>query len=1134
MTTLREMSSKWYSETVAQEIRKDIDQWLGSQKIDIACKKWPWELLQNAFDAAISSGQKDLNIEILVASNGNLVFSHDGGRGAFTEKEFFRLLTRGTTKDSPDEEQEGRFGEGFVVTHVLSEVVDVTGSIGDERGFRPFKITIDRRGTWEEISKKIDELITKIDSLDSRSREPCGKAYFEYSYPHSPTLKAIEEGLSSIQDLIPYVIAIMFVRSNIAVHVKVERPKSMSTFYVMQDKSQKIDKNVSKVVIRQDCSGMPAQFHLLMFETTNPGHYLALKTSDGTDCVLTHLLDENNSVPRLFTNFPLLHTVDLPLPCVIFGKLGRKEWQVDKERFDLNYQNKTTILKLEQDMLGLAGLWKWLDEKKVLNRHRLYDFKRIADRSGVEEWEQILVKLAEELKPLHAVECSDCMPREVAEVVFPSVPDDVAIDVRADLVKDTWKLYNFAGFDVPREETMLDWFKIAQGWKSIGVDLKIRTLEDILESVSSHGNLDSLLTEIGPQIDTRDKCLKFLKLVTLAVLNYVTKVRNTPDFVEQSKIYCDQRGNLRKKDRDLVIDLEISESLKNAAELLGYPLREKLLAKEQTIPDADKWFRENLQLQTWTDLDVVNNIFDYLHNFEQHQTDRKKDLKKPTDYKNGLVEFTYFLVRSVDKPQILENNDLRELPLIWADDEKLETIKNKQLERCYLPVSLCDTEFQRFVNLFPPSLRLSDIYTKDNEVETFKQFMVEHKIAVASPFYETQLDLDADDTCILSPIASVDRHSPQKVPLKAVAGFGQLLSTIGRGGTSPTPESLLEFVLRYLAMNDGSWRTETYITSKCTQPGHKECTVQIYPSEWLLKLKRTAWVPTDGGFATPKGDNLEPIAAKIMGVLDSELARELLSKLGCDSLNLAILSLSGADEALLPTIRSDIAGIVSFAKNKEDLSKIKDLVRKNAETFELIGRNQVLGDIVQRVMAKAFRDRGFLVQDDEIKNLKGHDFKLKTGREPTEEDILLLVRDIWVEVKETNQNEIRMTEPQAVASVQRKRGYVLCVLDLRGQEELRTSMISGAKSVRNNTLNFNDFADQIVPGIEPFIRITHVGDYIGPKLNEYVSVTSDENSGVRIELGPQPRFIVSSSIWADKAKTLSEWIRETSTSQSLV
>lgn len=496
-----------------------------------------------------------------------------------------------------------------------------------------------------------------------------------------------------------------------------------------------------------------------------------------------------------------------------------------------------------------------------------------------------------------------------------------------------------------------------------------------------------------------------------------------------------------------------------------------------------------------------------------------------------MVDFTRFLAQSVDKLQVIGDTiNMQEFPFIWADEE-VKTIKNRQLDRCYLPLSMIDISFQQYVELFPSSTRLSNVYaTNDPNIDkAMAQFLKKRNIAVEEPFYERQRKLDKDELNTLSTIISTEQHSLQEVTLKAIPGFQQLLSSIGRGGPTPSPESFLKFVLNFLATKDDSWRIAKHVISKCTWPGHKECGVQIYASEWLLMLKNIKWVPIEGGvLSTPNGNNLEEIVAKISDTFSSELAMELLIILGCDELNISVLYLGGSDGSLRPTIRSKLAKIASFAKSVDDLSKIEERVRGYFETCKIVKRNQFLGEMAQRIVAQAFRNQGLMVKDDEIRNLKGHDFKVITGREPDEEDILLLVRDVWVEVKETNQNEVRMTKPQVNAAVDRKGGYVLCVLDLRDEEELRKSIIEGAESIDIETdigmSTFGEFAEEMVSKITPHIRISQIGNNIESKLKAYETATSDEGSGVRIEYGQQLHFVISCSIWNDEAKTLPEWI----------
>ncbi len=799
MTTLREMSSEWFSETVAQEIRKDIDQWLGPKK-ELALEKWPWELLQNAFDAAITSGQSDLGIELLQAADGNFIFSHNGNRGIFRNKEFFRLLTRGTTKVDPDEDLEGRFGEGFVVTHILSEVVDVTGTIEDDKGFRSFQITMDRLGKSEDISSRITTCIEKIDTLNSYTDEPIGKAIFEYHCSQSETSEsAIEIGFRRLQELLPYVMAVMFVRSNIRVQLRIGSLKSISTFSVSLDESKKLDERVWKIAIRKENPAEIVTTIVLISQTTVTDHYLALPISEDSKIVLLPPLGVENGIPKLFSNFPLLATKDLPLPCVIFGKLGPQDWRVDKDRFDLNYQNETTVMKLKQDVMSIPDLWKWLNEKATLNRHRLLYCRKIDNRPGSEKWVQIFKELIGKQILLQAVDLTSGEPRKATEVVIPSIPDSVVDTYEKNLLMNTWEIEYFRGNHIPKKDIAFDWFEIARGWRSFNVELTTHTLEDIIKAVSSHSNINNFLTDKArfPKIDTKEKSLEFLKLITLSVLSYVDTIKSTPSYIKDAKIYCDQKGTLKKIEPTLIIDSGISESLKDIAEELGYSLREKLLAKEQTTPDTERWFTKELQLQKWTDIETINKIFDYLRNFDKHLAERKKDEKKLIDYKKGLINFICFLAQSVEKLQVIGDTiNIQEFPFIWADKE-VKTIKNRQLDRCYLPLSMIDISFQQYVGLFPLSTRLSNEYaTNDPNInKALAQFLKKRNIAVEEPFYDRQRKLDKDELKTLSAISSTEQHSLQEVTLKAIPGFQQLLSSIGRGETTPSPESFLKFVL---------------------------------------------------------------------------------------------------------------------------------------------------------------------------------------------------------------------------------------------------------------------------------------------------------------------------------------------------
>ena len=82
--------------------------------------RWPFELLQNALDAGPRVGKPSVTIR-LSHKPSNIIFEHDGA--AFTSLELAALLSGGSSKEFESKETTGRFGTGFLVTHVLTILV---------------------------------------------------------------------------------------------------------------------------------------------------------------------------------------------------------------------------------------------------------------------------------------------------------------------------------------------------------------------------------------------------------------------------------------------------------------------------------------------------------------------------------------------------------------------------------------------------------------------------------------------------------------------------------------------------------------------------------------------------------------------------------------------------------------------------------------------------------------------------------------------------------------------------------------------------------------------------------------------------------------------------------------------------
>ena len=91
------------------------------------CKRWIWELIQNAKDSiSTDNNRTEIFIEIVVREN-EVEFTHNGS--PFTAKAQLGLLYKYSEGKSNNSESTGRFGTGFLTTHALSKTVSIEGDV---------------------------------------------------------------------------------------------------------------------------------------------------------------------------------------------------------------------------------------------------------------------------------------------------------------------------------------------------------------------------------------------------------------------------------------------------------------------------------------------------------------------------------------------------------------------------------------------------------------------------------------------------------------------------------------------------------------------------------------------------------------------------------------------------------------------------------------------------------------------------------------------------------------------------------------------------------------------------------------------------------------------------------------------
>ena len=172
------------------------------RSVSSAGPRWPFELLQNALDFGPRAGNSSVAIHVSCQQT-KVAFEHDGI--PFTSNDLAALLSGGSSKDFESEVTTGRFGTGFLVTHVLSERTDLQGLLETPDGFERFNLLLDRGGDEEAILQNMAACTEAIRSADLvPDLQGVESARFEY---HLDDDNPLTLGIDSLRSALPYLYA---------------------------------------------------------------------------------------------------------------------------------------------------------------------------------------------------------------------------------------------------------------------------------------------------------------------------------------------------------------------------------------------------------------------------------------------------------------------------------------------------------------------------------------------------------------------------------------------------------------------------------------------------------------------------------------------------------------------------------------------------------------------------------------------------------------------------------------------------------------------------------------------------------------------------------------------------------------
>ena len=272
--------------------------------------RWAWELLQNAKDSVAETNRK-VSVQIIYGYE-EIQFSHNGSH--FTEKDIRGLINQISSKEVDEGEvstRTGRFGTGFLTTHLLSKEVYIKGIIETIGGnLFQFGFPLDRNGrttvalipkienAWKQFHASTEN--SEIDKYDEKALNTS----FIYALDSTEQKDIAQIGVDEFTTLIPYVLS--FIPEIYSVEI-IDNVRDETT--VFTNDSEIVDgfKKITKIH-----NGKTTIVRLLY--ATNGKVSIAVRAIKKDDDF--EILGIEN-VPKLFCDFPLIGTENFHFPIVV-------------------------------------------------------------------------------------------------------------------------------------------------------------------------------------------------------------------------------------------------------------------------------------------------------------------------------------------------------------------------------------------------------------------------------------------------------------------------------------------------------------------------------------------------------------------------------------------------------------------------------------------------------------------------------------------------------------------------------------------------------------------------------------------------------------------------------------------------
>lgn len=1053
-------------------------------------KRWIWELLQNAHDASSGDG---IIVEVRYdASKKELIFLHNG-RG-FKANEIVHLIKSGTTKDEDDQETHGKFGRGFLTTHLLSPTVKIMGQLDDNSWFN---FTLERDNeTKDTLAESLGRSLCAFENSisDNKPAIPVGfTTQFIYPICDPDAEDAVNAGIDALEQCAPYVG--VFNREFFSINIK----ESDRTKCFKFDEDSKLDASGTQqvTVVEND-----TKMEYLLAENKQQKTSVAVRIKSNEENLVCLSVED---IPKLFSAFPLVGTNSLSFPAVINNPNFSLPADRDRVQFDKNRYVFEEACNLLVNLIEHAALERWA---YVHQWAEIPNTEFLSQQMGP-EWETCIKNLIEKIRQTPVVLTQSGNPKTPAESMLPVPEKSENVEPLWELLED-WQEYREK---LPRRNEAIGWYNTIKSWDVCEHEaIDGSRLASDIQDCSCLKALQNVLQEGVCEIDWLDRFYDFLKkdeLFNNVIHDYTFVPNQVGEFNNLEELYSDKGIDQELKEVGDFFDIE--PSIKES-------LRHTLL----------KSLEDEVGAGVWDNKSVVDTLIDELKwqvNYDQWDNFR---IASPRLFAWIVRNEEYSLLQGF--PVFAEETN--------SDEPSI--IRFLHGERPLAPVLSWPNDLQEYSELFPQRHILANAFFEAVDEENVWQMLETKGFIRANVIIRDCREVSSDMFKLNVPLEG-DHESEEKFAVTDIAFLRTKdIGIIDRVRQSrPLAHKFWRFLTEWLLVhNSEGVEIINGILCSC------EDTHQCYPAAWLVPLVNRQWIPEKGKSVAAKPETLANLLRgselDLSSLSENDSIGKLLAAIGVSRFELIqeafidsndreavnntlieMLRMSGGNvnyfnhatkymtavtnnenlpqdlEDLLEATDGDIGQVKEIAQNLQEDEEFKQVVDTRLKERRNIKENRSLGITVEEIVGDHLKElnESFEVEEEDVKVdpiHKGADYviTLKINQDR---------RKWWVEVKSARTDRVKMSSAQAQNAKKRGKNFLLCVVPIAPG-----NTNPDPETVKENMKFIANINDRVAPLCEKIEQLEDV----------QTDINAESSSDVELVVeGGKASVIVKKSVW---------------------